>query len=303
MSNTYWQDRDAAALAKITERTVKDTEKLMAKSYANSARKVVDEFEATYLKLLDTIEDGRAATPADLYKLEKYWQMNNKLNLELRKLGEAQEKVLSRQFLKEFAEIYESISFNDIEAFSTMDREGMVKAINSIWCADGLTWKHRAWKNIDLFKQTLNDELIHCVITGKKTSELKKILQERFDANYRAADTLVRTEMAHIQTTAAQQRYADYGITEVMVWADKDERRCDICGKLHETKHPIHGAMPIPAHPNCRCVLIPVVEEAETKTYTNKCEDCGKEFTSYNETITVCEECKHKRYKKYRRIK
>lgn len=260
MNNNYWKDRDAAALAKVTERSVKETEKLLAKSYANSARKVVDEFEATYLKLLETIEDGKDPTPADLYKLEKYWQMNNKLNLELRRLGEAQEKVLSRQFLKEFAEIYESISFNDIEAFSTMDREGMVKAINSIWCADGLTWSNRIWNNIANLTETLNEELIHCVTTGKKTSELKKILQERFNVSYSQADSLVRTEMAHIQTTAAQQRYSDYGITEVQVWADKDERRCDICGKLHEKKFPIHAAMPIPAHPRCRCSIIPVVE-------------------------------------------
>lgn len=260
MSKNYWQDREAAALAKITERSVADTEKLLAKSYANSARKVVEEFEATYEKLLNTIADGREPTPADLYKLEKYWQMNGKLNLELMKLGEAQERILSNQFLTEFAEIYEAISFNGIETFSTIDREGMEKAINSIWCADGLTWKNRASKNLELLKETLNEELVHCVITGKKTSELKKILQDRFEMSYGSADMLVRTEMAHIQTQAAQQRYSDYGIKEVQVWADKDERRCEVCGKLHKKKYPINAPMPIPAHPRCRCTIIPVVE-------------------------------------------
>jgi SPP1 gp7 family putative phage head morphogenesis protein len=260
MSNTYWQDREASAMAKITERSVKDTEKLLAKSYANSAKKVVKEFEDTYIKLLETIADGKDATPADLYKLDKYWQMNSRLNFELRKLGEAQERLISKQFLTEFAEIYESISFNSIKAFTTIDREGMVRAINSIWCADGLTWSQRVWNNISNLTETLNDELVHCVTTGKKTSELKKILQERFDVSYSQADTIVRTEMAHIQTSAAQQRYQDYGIKEVQVWADEDERRCDVCGKLHKKKYPIGGQMPIPAHPRCRCSIIPVVE-------------------------------------------
>jgi SPP1 gp7 family putative phage head morphogenesis protein len=260
MSNKYWQDREAEALAKITERSVKETEKLLAKSYSNSAKKVVEEFEATYEKLLKTIEDGRDPTPADLYKLEKYWQMSGKLNLELQKLGAAQERILTKKFLEEFAEIYGAISFNDIEAFSTISREGMVKAINSIWCADGLTWSQRIWNNISLLTETLQEELVHCVVTGKKTSELKKILQNRFDISFNQADSLVRTEMAHIQTSAAQQRYTDYGITEVQVWADEDERRCEVCGKLHEKKYPIHAAMPIPAHPRCRCTIIPVVE-------------------------------------------
>ena len=54
MSKDYWKDREADALAKVTERSVKETEKLLAKSYRNSAKKVVEEFEATYNKLLAT---------------------------------------------------------------------------------------------------------------------------------------------------------------------------------------------------------------------------------------------------------
>ncbi|MBQ9913543.1 MAG: minor capsid protein [Clostridia bacterium] len=131
--------------------------------------------------------------------------------------------------------------------------------INNIWCADGKSWSDRVWTNIDKLQQTLNDNLIDCVVTGKKSTELKNILQNDFDVSYHRADSIVRTEMAHIQTQAAQQRYKDAGIEEVEVWADYDERRCDICGELHETRHNINGVMPVPAHPNCRCVVIPVV--------------------------------------------
>jgi SPP1 gp7 family putative phage head morphogenesis protein len=260
MSKNYWQDREADALAKITERSVKETEKLLAKSYRNSANKVVNEFADTYDKLLRTIAADKQPTPADLYKLDKYWKMSVELNHQLRALGLEQEQILSKKFLDEFAEIYGAISFNDIKAFSTIDREGMVKAINSIWCADGKTWSNRIWNNIEYLTETLQEELIHCVVTGKKTSELKHLLQERFDVSYKQADMLVRTEMAHIQTTAAQQRYMEYGIDKVQVWADKDERRCDICGKLHQKILPTNAHMPIPAHPRCRCTIIPYVE-------------------------------------------
>lgn len=84
-----------------------------------------------------------------------------------------------------------------------------------------------------------------------------------FDVSYRRADTVVKTEMAHIQTQAAQQRYKDYGITEVEVLVDADERTCDVCGKLEGERYPINGKMPVPAHPRCRCCIIPVVDTEE----------------------------------------
>lgn len=66
-------------------------------------------------------------------------------------------------------------------------------------------------------------------------------------------------KMAHIQTQAAQQRYIDYGITEVEVLADEDERRCEVCGKLHGKRFKITETMPVPAHPRCRCCIVPVI--------------------------------------------
>ena len=135
--------------------------------------------------------------------------------------------------------------------------------INQIWCADGVSWSSRVWKNTALLQQELNDNLIECPLAGRKTSELKKLLQERFNVSYNRADSIVRTEMAHIQTQAAKQRYADAGLEEVEVWADKDERRCDVCGKLHKKRFPVNAKMPIPAHPNCRCCILPVVEDSE----------------------------------------
>ena len=133
--------------------------------------------------------------------------------------------------------------------------------INQIWCADGKSWSTRVWDNTASLVNMLNDELLHCVITGQKTSYLKKQLQETFNVGYSRADTLVRTEMSHIQNQAAQKRYEDYGITQFQVWADKDERRCDICGKLHKKVYGINETVPIPAHPNCRCSIIPVVNK------------------------------------------
>ena len=163
--------------------------------------------------------------------------------------------------MQEYQQIYEAVALKDDLFFAEISQETAQQMINQIWCADGKSWSSRIWKNTDRLQQALNDGLIDCVLTGKKPTDLKKLLMEQFDVSYRSADSVVRTEMAHIQTQAAKQRYLDAGITEVEVWAEKDERQCEICGKLHQKRFPIDGAMPVPAHPRCRCCIIPVVEE------------------------------------------
>lgn len=256
----YWQDRMAAAQQALTNRTTKQIERKMRAYYKRAAEQVMADFESTYEKLLATVEAGKEPTPADLYKLDKYWKMQGQMKEELRKLGSRQIKALTEAFETNFFEVYYSLGMEGLSAFYTIDAEGARQLINQIWVADGKSWSQRVWENTEKLAQTLNDELINCVVSGKPTSSLKKVLQERFNVSYSAADSLARTELAHIQTQAAQQRYKDYGISKVQVWADPDERRCEICGELHKKIYPAGAAIPIPAHPRCRCTLIPVIE-------------------------------------------
>jgi SPP1 gp7 family putative phage head morphogenesis protein len=259
MAMKYWADRIAEAQAALSKKNILQIEKQLTKYYRQSAAKVIEDFQATYDKLLATELDGREPTPADLYKLDKYWKMQGQLREELRKLGEKQIAALTKQFEIQFFDIYYSIALDGAATYSTIDTAAAMQMINGIWVADGKSWSERIWQNTEKLAETLNEELIHCLVSGKKTTELKNLLQESFGVSYSRADALVRTEMAHIQTQAAKQRYEDYGIQEVEVWADKDERRCDVCGKLHQKRYPVGAQMPVPAHPRCRCCIIPVV--------------------------------------------
>jgi SPP1 gp7 family putative phage head morphogenesis protein len=186
--------------------------------------------------------------------------MQCQLKKELDRLGNKQAQILQKKFLEEWSEIYKGVAIKNDLFFGEVDKETALQMINHIWCADGKSWSQRVWDNVSKLQETLNDGLIECVLAGAKPTELKQILQARFGVSYSAANTLVRTEMAHIQTQAAQKRYTDYGIQMVEVWADKDERQCEVCGKLHKTRYPVGATMPIPAHPNCRCTIIPVVD-------------------------------------------
>ena len=256
----YWASRLAKSQAKLTEKNIKQVEKQLAKYYGTAAKRVISDFESTYNKLLAQQADGKQVTPADLYKLDKYWQMQGQLRQELRILGEKQVAALTKIMEVQFFDVYYALEIQGAKAFSTIDEYAVKQLINQIWCADGKSWSERIWLNTDLLMETLNQELITCVATGKKTTDLKNLLQERFAVSYSNADMLVRTELAHIQTQAAQQRYRDYGLKEVEVWVDEDERTCPICAKHEGERYPINAQMPIPFHPRCRCCMIPVIE-------------------------------------------
>lgn len=257
---TYWKERMAKAQDTLTTKKEKEILKQLNKYYLSSMNKVISSFEATFDKILSALEEGREPTPADLYKLDTYWKMQAETQKELKKLGDKQAVLLGKKFEEEFFDIYNSIGVEGSELFSTIDKAMVGQMINTIWTADGKSWSDRIWENTALLQQTLNEELIHCVVTGKKSSELKKKLTERFGVSYTRADVLVKTELAHIQTQAAQQRYKDYGIQEVEVFVDEDERTCPICAKHEGERYPINGVMPVPFHPRCRCTMLPVVE-------------------------------------------
>lgn len=258
MSN-YWADRIAKNQEKLSDRTIKQINKQLQRYYGRAMDRVIRDFESTYNKLLATTEEGKEPTPADLYKLDKYWEAQAQMRRELQKLGDREIQILSKAFETNFFEVYYSIALPGEAAFNRIDREVVEQLINGVWVADGKQWSQRIWDNTERLAQTLNEELIHIVATGKKDSDLKNALQERFGVSYHRAETLVRTEVAHIQTEAAKKRYQDYGIEYVEVLVDEDERTCDLCKALKGKKFPTNGVPPLPVHPNERCCLVPVI--------------------------------------------
>ena len=256
----YWQDRHQASQNALANKRRRELDRQIRKYYKNLSRQVISEYEALYDKVLLKQAAGEVVSPATLYAMDKYWSMNAQLRKRLSKTNAKFEAMMSKIFEIVYWDSYKAINLQGLEAFSTINDAAVRQVLNAVWAADGKSWSQRIWQNTQLLQQTLDEGLIQCVVTGKKTSQLKEVLQDRFNVSYSRADTLVRTEIAHIQTEAAKQRYTDYGIQQVEIWADEDERRCDVCGKLHQKKYPVGAAVPIPAHPNCRCCIVPVIE-------------------------------------------
>jgi SPP1 gp7 family putative phage head morphogenesis protein len=264
---SYWQNRLIKTQEALTKKSERKVREQLRKYYKTTMEKVLDDFEQTYNKLLLSIEEGREPTPADLYKLDKYWKAQEQLRAELRALGEREAVLMSKHFEEHFFDIYYSFAMESDAAYSTLDVETAREMLNQIWCADGKSWSERIWDNVGKLQMELNEGLIDCVVAGRSPSQLKKQLMERFGVSLSRADTLVRTEMAHIQTQAAKRRYEDYGLTFYEILGNND----DTCGNHGVDCHKLDGKRfrytemvagknAPPFHPNCKCCIVPVVE-------------------------------------------
>jgi SPP1 gp7 family putative phage head morphogenesis protein len=264
---TYWAKRQALIQEELSKKSQKKIDKQLIKYYQTAAKHVIADFERVYDKILLQQADGKQVTPALLYQLDSYWKAQGQLRHELQKLGEKQVALLTKEFELNFFEIYYSIAPEGMEAFNTIDAAGAQQLINAIWLADNKSFSQRIWNNIEHLTETLNNELINVVATGKKTTELKNLLQERFGVSYSRADMLVRTELAHVQTVAAKQRYEDYGLKYYEIMGNED----DSCGGHSPDCHKMDGKKFLyaemvigknapPFHPNCKCSIIPVVD-------------------------------------------
>lgn len=258
----YWRRRMLDAQKQVTDKGIDALNKQLRQYYKKVMQRTIDDFEAIYDKVLANAEEGKQITPADLYNLDKYYKIQAQLRDRLQQLGDKSCNAMSDAFQKEYKQIYTSLIDGHISdtAWSTIDEQAAKQVANQIWCADGKSWSQRVWGNVDELQQTLNDGLIDCVVSGKKTSELKKLLMERFNVSYHRAQTITRTEIAHIETQAAKDRYKSYGIQQVEILADTDSRTCDICARFDHKIISINDKMPIPVHPNCRCCIVPVID-------------------------------------------
>lgn len=96
---------------------------------------------------------------------------------------------------------------------------------------------------------------------GESVSKLTKRVVEYYGkANQIRSAMVARTETIAAAVEGNLQGYEKSGVATVEWYTALDGRTCDICGPNHGSEYELkktHGL--IPAHPNCRCVFVPVI--------------------------------------------
>lgn len=116
----------------------------------------------------------------------------------------------------------------------------------------------------ELSKQVMSI-LTDGAIRGVGPEDLAREISKAVDGiGIARARTMARTEVMYAVGQAEEQRYRQHGIARVQWLATPDAsgRTCDRCAALDGEVFPVDDHPPRPLHPNCRCDLLPVLEDS-----------------------------------------
>lgn len=253
MSN-YWNNREIKQREYLLNKAINELMDELGRCYRKSMDRIINEMAILYDEIT-TAAQGQVLV-SHLYQYNRYYELLNNMNAELRRLGLQEVSYFRNQLQKVYIDNQAIInaSFN---LSSEINYEAVEDAINDAWVNDGQIWSDRIWNNKDKLSEKLREGLVDCLASGASTQKLTKNLMNDFGVSFHNAHTLARTELAHIQNVSTLDKYKQAGVKEVRVLVDPD--CCEDCNSHKNTVFDINSAPVLPEHPNCRCTYLAVI--------------------------------------------
>lgn len=262
----YWAERIDEQANILYDKTTAQTQRELAKQYQKQAKKVIADMGVLYEKLIEEAANGEVR-PNDLYKYNRYFELNKLINKHLRELGAKEIKIYNKQLLKMYDGVQDIITQTapHVIATSQLFPTSGKQVLDSIWCADGKHWSSRIWTNKSKLQEELNNALMDCIIRGVPKDEAVKFFQKEFNVSYSQAERITRTELNYVQNQATADRYKAAGVKQYQILAAMDTKTSDICKEMNNKVFDFGtekvGVNYPPFHPNCRTTIIPVLKE------------------------------------------
>lgn len=159
-------------------------------------------------------------------------------------------------------------------SYSLVRQEIIDAAINKV--IDGKNFSDRVWANTNKLANRIYDDVIECVRTGKRPNHIISEIKRDFGSSAYEAKRLVNTELARVVNSAQLDIYQNSDVVDKIMWtATLEANTCDYCADLDGKIFDKWNVPDLPAHPSCRCCLVPVVDgwkptqRADNSTKTN----------------------------------
>lgn len=112
-------------------------------------------------------------------------------------------------------------------------------------------------------KRSVQTAVSQWIQNGESLRQLERELRPTFGKQ--RAELIASTEVTKAFAEGNRLAFADSGVVQKIEWrAAADERVCPICGPLHGKRGDLNNGLKgmgfPPAHPRCRCWIVPVVE-------------------------------------------
>jgi SPP1 gp7 family putative phage head morphogenesis protein len=157
---------------------------------------------------------------------------------------------------------------------------------------------------LDTDRETLVNVISDGLTAGRSIPEIRDTIIETFDSIQKTqAQRITRTEVLRASNQGAVDAYKESGVVEGLQWltagavdecADYDGQVIELDGSFYGSDNEFQDGNP-PLHPNCRCVVLPVL--IGEKGYTTQINKAAVE------RIRELESQIDKRTKEYREIK
>lgn len=144
---------------------------------------------------------------------------------------------------------------------------------------DSKTFSERVWDNTAKLAVKAEQAVNKAVANGKSTEKLSRKLEKEFNSGFYEASRVINTETARAVTAGQMKAYKNSGVVKWVMWdATLESNTCKHCSDKDGDKYEIDKAPYLPEHPNCRCCLIPVVDDWTPKV---KLDNESKEIIEY----------------------
>lgn len=265
MKSDYWILRQRELLF---QKQLAGTEEELAREYIRTGKQVKSRISTLYDELASGVlhrgGSDRGILVSDLYQFNKYYDLLNMLNESLTKLGSKEIIIYDRKLTQMYLSNSQLITTE--LGFSKMLSDDSVKtSINAVWCPDGKNWSDRIWNNKALLEERVREGIVDCVARGASKDELVEQVMNDFNVGFNMADRLARTELSYVQNQSTKDKYEEAGIQKYKILDAGDDRTCENClndgGKVYYLDEAQVGVNFPPFHPNCRCVILAVLDE------------------------------------------
>lgn len=206
--------------------------------------------------------------PAYQTRIERLRHIQEQLDLIMQNIYH-QEKAVSTDFYTDLAKesyyrgIYNTQQRTDAAfSFNHVSAETIDRVINSRW--SGKNYSDLIWDNTQELAQSLKEELLINLVTGRTNREAAIIISEKFGQGASKARRIVRTESNYVSTELNFKAYEECGIKEYQYLATLDLKTSIVCrdldGKIFLVSERKIGKNCPPMHPWCRSTTISVVD-------------------------------------------
>ena len=208
--------------------------------------------------------------PAYRYRINKLQDSQKNLDVMMREVYKREKEVNTLTYIDVAYDSYFNSIYNLHErtsiafSFENIDPEVIDKLLNSKW--SGKNYSERIWDNTQNLADSVKEEMLMGVLTGKSEKQMADTIVEKFAVGAYNSRRLICTESDFISNALDMEAYREADIEMVRFCAVHDMKTSPICQTHDHSTIPldkaVQGVNVPPLHPNCRSSTEPVINKA-----------------------------------------